>query len=95
VLLADPPMLVLDEATSQLDSVTEQIVQDALARLGAGRTRIVIAHRLSTVVDADLIHVMARGETVESGTHEDLLARAGSYAHLYARQIGEDDPTPR
>jgi ABC-type multidrug transport system fused ATPase/permease subunit len=90
VLLADPPMLVLDEATSQLDSVTEQIVQEALARLGAGRTRVVIAHRLSTVVDADVIHVMAAGRVVESGTHDELLARGGAYAHLYARQLGDD-----
>ena len=89
VLLGDPPMLVLDEATSQLDSVTEQIVQEALARLGAGRTRVVIAHRLSTVVDADVIHVMAAGQVVESGSHEELLARGGAYAHLYARQLGE------
>ncbi|MBL7488858.1 ABC transporter ATP-binding protein [Frankia sp. AgB1.9] len=92
VLLADPPMLVLDEATSQLDSVTEQIVQEALARLGVGRTRVVIAHRLSTIVDADVIHVMADGQVVESGTHDDLLARGGAYAHLYARQVGDDDP---
>jgi ABC-type multidrug transport system fused ATPase/permease subunit len=90
VLLADPPMLVLDEATSQLDSVTEQIVQEALARLGVGRTRVVIAHRLSTIVDADVIHVMADGQVVESGTHDDLLARGGAYAHLYARQVGDD-----
>ncbi|WP_232303908.1 ABC transporter ATP-binding protein [Pseudofrankia sp. DC12] len=92
VLLADPPMLVLDEATSQLDSVTEQIVQEALARLGVGRTRVVIAHRLSTIVDADVIHVMADGRVVESGSHDDLLARDGAYAHLYARQLGDDDP---
>jgi ABC-type multidrug transport system fused ATPase/permease subunit len=91
VLLADPPMLVLDEATSQLDSVTEQIVQEALVRLGAGRTRVVIAHRLSTIVDADVIHVMADGQVVESGSHEELLARGGTYAHLYARQLGDDD----
>jgi ABC-type multidrug transport system fused ATPase/permease subunit len=94
VLLADPPMLVLDEATSQLDSVTEQVVQEALARLGAGRTRVVIAHRLSTIVDADVIHVMAEGRLVESGTHEDLLAQAGAYAHLYAHQLGEEGATP-
>ncbi|OHV28458.1 ABC transporter [Pseudofrankia sp. EUN1h] len=95
VLLADPSLLVLDEATSQLDSVTEQVVQEALARLGAGRTRVVIAHRLSTVVDADAIHVLAHGEVVESGTHEELLARDGAYAHLYAHQLADDGPAPR
>lgn len=91
VLLADPPLLVLDEATSQLDSVTEQIVQEALARLGVGRTRVVIAHRLSTVVDADAIHVMEHGRIAESGTHDELIARGGAYAHLYARQLADDD----
>ncbi|MBX6387928.1 MAG: ABC transporter ATP-binding protein [Frankia sp.] len=94
VLIADPPMLVLDEATSQLDSVTEQIVQDALARLGVGRTRIVIAHRLSTVVDADVIHVLSAGQAVEHGTHDDLLARDGVYARLYARQLADDEHLP-
>ncbi len=88
VLLADPPVLVLDEATSQLDSLTENVVQEALSRLGTGRTRVVIAHRLSTIVDA--IHVLDAGTVVERGTHSELLAAGGAYARLYARQVGQE-----
>ncbi|WP_322761564.1 ABC transporter ATP-binding protein [Frankia sp. Cr2] len=90
VLLADPPVLVLDEATSQLDSLTENVVQEALSRLGTGRTRVVIAHRLSTIVDADAIHVLDAGTVVERGTHDELLAAGGAYARLYARQVGQE-----
>ncbi|MFD1715395.1 ABC transporter ATP-binding protein [Amnibacterium flavum] len=86
VLLKDPPVLLLDEATSALDSVSERAVQEALDEASAGRTTIAIAHRLSTVVDADIIHVVDRGRIVESGTHDDLLARGGAYAALAARQ---------
>ncbi|WP_322751178.1 MULTISPECIES: ABC transporter ATP-binding protein [unclassified Frankia] len=92
VLLADPPVLVLDEATSQLDSLTENVVQEALSRLGTGRTRVVIAHRLSTIVDADAIHVLDAGTVVEQGTHGELLAAGGAYARLYARQVGQEQP---
>jgi ATP-binding cassette subfamily B protein len=96
VLLADPPVLVLDEATSQLDAETERFVQDSLARLAAGRTQIVIAHRLSTIVDASAIHVMDHGRVVERGTHAELLERGGTYAELYSRQLSgmAADPDP-
>jgi ATP-binding cassette subfamily B protein len=94
VLLADPPVLVLDEATSQLDAETERFVQESLARLASGRTQIVIAHRLSTIVDAHEIHVMDRGRVVERGAHAELLARGGTYAELYSRQLSGLEATP-
>src|SRR5205814_759630 len=77
VLLKDPRILVLDEATSHLDSQSEALIQDALERVMSGRTSIVIAHRLSTVLKADVILVMDRGRLVERGTHAELLARGG------------------
>jgi ATP-binding cassette subfamily B protein len=87
VILKDPRVLVLDEATSSLDSESEALIQDALKRVMAGRTSIVIAHRLSTILAADLILVMDRGQIVERGTHSELLAQGGLYAHLYETQF--------
>ena len=85
--LKDAPVLILDEATSHLDAVNEQAVRHALDRLQAERTTIVIAHRLSTVRDADLIVVVDSGRVIESGTHHELLARGGLYAQLVSRQL--------
>jgi len=82
-LLADPCILILDEATSSVDTQTERLIQRALARLLQGRTAIVIAHRLSTVVNADFIVVIQDGRIVEQGTHSELLASGGVYFHLY------------
>lgn len=86
-ILKDPRILILDEATSSLDSESERLVQEALERLMAGRTSIVIAHRLSTVQRADRIVVVVAGEVVEAGTHRQLLARGGMYARLYELQF--------
>lgn len=87
VILKDPRILVLDEATSSLDSESEALIQEALKRVMAGRTSIVIAHRLSTILAADLILVMDRGQIVERGTHPELLAQGGLYARLYETQF--------
>lgn len=87
VLLKDPPVLLLDEATSALDTVSERIVQEALETASHGRTTLSIAHRLSTVIGADEIHVVDAGRIVESGTHSELLARGGLYASLAAEQL--------
>jgi subfamily B ATP-binding cassette protein MsbA len=89
-MLKNAPILLLDEATSALDTNTESLVQAALRELMRGRTTLVVAHRLSTVVDADIIYVMDEGQIAESGTHAELLARGGAYARLYARQVSED-----
>ncbi len=89
-MLKDAPILLLDEATSALDTESERHVQAALAELMRGRTTVVIAHRLSTVVGADLIYVIDSGRVAESGTHGELLARRGAYARLYALQFGDD-----
>jgi ATP-binding cassette subfamily B protein len=87
VILKDPRLLVLDEATSHLDSESEALIQDALKRVMAGRTSIVIAHRLSTILAADVILVFDRGRIVERGTHAALLALDGLYARLYETQF--------
>jgi ATP-binding cassette subfamily B protein len=87
--LADPPILILDEATSSVDTRTEVLIQKAMKRLMTGRTTFVIAHRLSTIRDADTILVMDKGHIVEQGTHEELLARHGFYADLYESQFSE------
>lgn len=87
VILKDPRILVLDEATSHLDSLSEALIQEALGRVMKGRTSLVIAHRLATILAADLILVLDRGRLVESGTHRDLLAAGGLYAQLYETQF--------
>ena len=85
--LKNAPVLILDEATSHLDAVSEMMVREALERLARDRTTLVIAHRLSTVRDADAILVFHEGRVVETGRHAELLARGGLYAHLVARQL--------
>ena len=87
VFLADPAMLIFDEATSSVDTRTEQAIAKAMDALMANRTSFVIAHRLSTIRDADLILYMEHGDVVEHGTHEQLLSRAGAYAKLYNSQF--------
>ena len=86
-MLCDPSILILDEATSSVDTRTEQAIVHAMETLMAGRTSFVIAHRLSTIVDADLILVMDRGTIVEQGTHDELMAAGGAYAELYLSQF--------
>jgi len=87
VILKNPHILVLDEATSSLDSQSEALIQEALSRVMVGRTNIVIAHRLSTILAADLILVLDNGRIVERGTHGELLANSGLYANLYETQF--------
>lgn len=89
-MVANPPMMILDEATSNVDTRTEQLIQDAFAKLTHGRTSFVIAHRLSTIRDSDLILVMKEGQIVEHGTHEELLKADGFYAELYNSQFAEN-----
>ena len=88
-LLANPRILILDEATSSVDTQTERVIQEALARLLHGRTALVIAHRLSTVVNADTILVIHDGRIIEQGAHADLLALRGTYFHLYSSGFEE------
>ena len=88
-ILKNPPLLILDEATSAVDNETEAAIQRSLAVVSQGRTTVVIAHRLSTVRQAHTIHLLARGRIVESGTHDELLARHGAYAALWRLQTGE------
>ncbi len=89
-LVRDAPILLLDEATSALDSENEQLVQQALKRAMVGRTTLVIAHRLATVLEADRIVVMEAGRVVEQGRHAELLARNGLYARLAKLQFGAE-----
>jgi ATP-binding cassette subfamily B protein len=87
VILKDPRILVLDEATSHLDSLSEALIQEALLHVMEGRTSLVIAHRLSTILAAEVILVMEKGQLVEQGTHDELLAQNGLYASLYETQF--------
>jgi ATP-binding cassette subfamily B protein len=87
--LADPAILILDEATSSVDTRTEVLIQKAMAQLMHGRTTFVIAHRLSTIRNADLILMMEQGRIVEKGTHEELLAASGKYSDLYRSQFSK------
>lgn len=90
-MVADPPMMILDEATSNVDTRTEQLIQQAFDKLTHGRTSFVIAHRLSTIRNSDLILVMRDGSIVEQGSHDELLAKNGFYAELYNSQFEEND----
>ena len=87
--LKNPPILILDEATSALDNMTEMQIQSALYTLSQGRTTLVVAHRLSTVKNADEILVLTNGEITERGTHEELVEKGGLYAELYRYQFKE------
>jgi ATP-binding cassette subfamily B protein len=89
-LLKNPPILLLDEATSALDTQTEHEIQESLIQMGQGRTVMIIAHRLSTVVHADRIVVLEQGQIVESGSHDELLAQEGRYSHLWHLQLSEE-----
>ena len=91
VILKNPPILILDEATSSLDSLSEQAILSALKEVSQQRTTLVIAHRLSTVRDANTILVMDSGQIVESGSHNELLAQGGYYANLWEQQHRTDD----
>ena len=85
-ILKNPPILILDEATSALDTESEKLVQDALSHLMQNRTSIVIAHRFSTIIDADEIHVMKNGEIIEKGNHEELMKQNGEYRKIFDMQ---------
>lgn len=90
-MVEDAPILILDEATSSVDTRTEELIQKAMDALTVDRTSFVIAHRLSTIRDADMILVMNHGDIVESGTHEELLAKGGFYADIYNSQFALTD----
>lgn len=89
VMLANPPMLILDEATSNIDTMTEMRIQKAFKKIMQGKTSFIVAHRLSTILDADLILVMNQGSVIEQGTHAELLAKRGFYYHLYNSQFAK------
>lgn len=91
VILANPKILILDEATSSVDTRTEILIQKAMDHLMENRTSFVIAHRLSTIKDADLILVMNQGDIIEQGSHKELLAEGGFYANLYNSQFTEGE----
>ena len=93
-LLRDPRLLIFDEATSALDSKTEQAIQAQLDLAAQGRTSLIIAHRLSTVMQADQILVLDQGKVVECGSHRELLAANGHYAQMWALQMQEDETSP-
>ena len=86
-MLNDSPMMILDEATSNVDTRTEVLIQEAMDKLTKGRTSFVIAHRLSTIKNADVILVLNEGDIIEQGNHEELLAKGGFYANLYNSQF--------
>ena len=88
-LVFNPPVLILDEATANVDTETENMIQEALARLTQGRTSVVIAHRLSTIREADQILVLRHGEIIERGRHEELLEQGGEYARLYELHMSD------
>ena len=90
-VLVNPRILILDEATSSIDTRTEELVQDAIAKLLKNRTSFVIAHRLSTLTQADKVLVIQQGQIIEQGTHRELIAQQGVYANLYALQLGTKD----
>ncbi|MBQ5902704.1 MAG: ATP-binding cassette domain-containing protein, partial [Clostridia bacterium] len=87
VMLCLPPMLILDEATSSIDTRTEQRIQKAFAKMMNGRTSFIVAHRLSTIREADVILVMKNGNIIEQGNHDELLKKGGFYAELYNSQF--------
>ena len=91
-VIADPDILILDEATSSVDTRLEKLIQEAMNKIMEGRTSFVIAHRLSTIRDADLILVMQQGNITEHGTHDELMAADGFYADLYNSQFSEETP---
>ena len=94
--MKDPPILILDEATSALDNVTEMQIQESLDRLCHGRTTLVVAHRLSTVKNADTIAVVENGRICEKGSHKELMELGGTYHNLYAKQFAafQGEKTP-
>jgi ATP-binding cassette subfamily B protein len=93
-LLRQPDILIFDEATSHLDTTTEHVIQESLKTALAGKTVVLVAHRLSTIRDADLIYVLRQGRVVEEGTHLQLLARQGWYADLCRAQVAESNHPP-
>ena len=91
MFLKNPPILILDEATSSLDNESERIIQDSIKKLSFGRTTFIIAHRLTTIRNADTILVLTDNGIEEQGTHQELLAKNGVYAGLYKNQFGDEE----